>query len=224
MLKPLMNYIVTPVIMRIFSLLCRIEASEISRLPATGPYIVITNHVNFLEVPVFYIATRPRKLNALAKEETWRNPFLAILANSWGAIPVKRGTADFTAMKAADKVLREGGILVIAPEGTRSGDGILAEGHPGSAFIAQRNQVPVYPVAHLGGEHFYSRLKRLRRTPMQIKVGEPFLIPKPDRKVRIPIEDISAQMMARLARLLPESQRGIYAQAAEADTPLLTSL
>ena len=210
--------------MRFFSIICRIDASEIQKLPLQGPCVVIINHINFLEVPVFYAATRPRKLSALAKEESWKNPFLAILANNWGAIPLRRGTADFTAMKAADAMLRQGRILVIAPEGTRSGTGILAKGHPGAAFIAQRSQVPVYPVAILGGQHFYSRIKRLLRTPITLKVGEPFIISKGDRSARVPVDQASDQMMARLARLLPESLRGAYAQTALKETPLLASV
>lgn len=218
-MRRMFSGIVSALIKIILLIICRIDAGEVSKLPQDGAYLLVMNHVNFLEVPVMYLFLRPRKLYSLVKEETWKNPFLGYLADSWDAIPIKRGAADFTAFSAAEKVFKSGHMIIMAPEGTRSGNGVLARAHGGAVLLAVRNGVPVYPIAHTGGECFYSRIRRLRRTPFTIRVGEPFTVrldkgEKLDSSLR---REITGEIMGRIAVLLPESQRGVYAEAALAE-------
>jgi 1-acyl-sn-glycerol-3-phosphate acyltransferase len=214
----LSSRIVTPVIKFILSALCRIEADEMSRVPEAGPLIVAMNHVNFLEVPLVYAFLYPRYAVGIVKRETWDNPLLGALADSWEAIAIDREGSDLSAMRQALAVLERGGILLIAPEGTRSGHGRLQPGHGGVVQLALRSGAPIMPLAHFGGERFWENLKAFRRTRFTIRVGRAFRLVVPEspdgretrsvsRSVR---EEMTAAIMNRLSMLLPESQRGAY--------------
>ncbi|MBU0928655.1 MAG: 1-acyl-sn-glycerol-3-phosphate acyltransferase [Spirochaetes bacterium] len=223
--------ILTPLIKLILSGLCRIDASELERVPRSGPLIIVTNHVNFLEVPILYTRLFPRDIVGIIKRETWDNPLLGALADSWGALAIDRGASDLAAMRSALEVLDSGKILVLAPEGTRSGHGRLQKGHGGVVQIALKSGARILPIAHFGGERFWKNLKSLRRTSFTIRVGQAFtLVPPsgdgipgdgaaglggakvPDRRsvpksVRIEMTDA---VMNRLSLLLPEDRRGAY--------------
>ncbi len=212
---------VTTVIRGILHVLCRIDARELEKLPRRGPYLIVVNHVNFLEVPILHIfiqrRVQPRRACSFIKSETWSNPFLRYLAGIWHAIPLRRGAADLSAFQAAREVFRRGDILMIAPEGTRTGNGVLRRGHPGAVLLATKNDVPIYPVAHLGGHRLYENLRRLRRTPFTLSVGAPFYVEVPEngtlrRSLR---REVTDEMMGRLAVLLPPVYRGEYRAAAE---------
>lgn len=216
-MRRLFSGFVSALIKTLLRCLCRIDSSETQKLPMTGPCLFVMNHVSFIEVPIMYLFLRPRTLYSLVKEETWKNPFLGYLADIWNAIPIKRGTADFKAFGAVEKAFRDGAIVIMAPEGTRSGDGILREAHGGAALIALRNRVPVYPIAHTGGELFLSRLRRFRRTDFRIRVGRPFFVDVPVSASRVSPSlrrEITSEIMGRIAELLSEDRRGPYAVSA----------
>jgi 1-acyl-sn-glycerol-3-phosphate acyltransferase len=101
--------------------------------------ILVANHINFLEVPIMFTHLQPRPVTGFAKVETWNNPAMGALFDLWGAIPLKRGSADTVAFKRGLEVLEAGKILAVAPEGTRSGNGMLQKGHPGVVMLALRS-------------------------------------------------------------------------------------
>ncbi len=213
--------IITPIIRLILSLICRIDAKEMRRIPRKGPLIVIMNHVNFLEVPLIYAFLYPRHTVGLVKRETWNNPLLGFIADSWEAIAIDRTGSDMSAMRRALDVLARGGLLLVAPEGTRSGHGRLQQGHGGVVQLALKSGAPIIPVAHTGGENFWRNFKSLRRTRFTVKVGPVFRLVPPGtvggpsrgavhsvpRSVRAEMTDA---IMNRLSLLLPQRQRGVY--------------
>ena len=191
---------------------CKIDRKDVSKIPLKGPSIIVANHINFLEAPILYLFMRPRHTRALAKSELWENPFSAFLMNLWEVVPIKRGSADFAGMKKAFDVLKNNDFLCLAPEGTRSLTGKLGQGKPGVILFAQKGNVPIIPMAHWGGESLSSNLKKLKRTPITIKVGEALEIRK-DLDVKIgPTErqKIADEAMIALARLMPEEYHGYY--------------
>jgi 1-acyl-sn-glycerol-3-phosphate acyltransferase len=213
---------VNAVIRAVVGLLCRVDVSELERVPRKGPLIMISNHINFLEVPLLYTLLQPRPLVGLVKVETWNSPPLAFLANLWKAIPVRRGTADLAAFRKCVSVLRQGKILAVAPEGTRSGDGRLGRGHPGVVHLALQGGFPVLPVAHFGGEKFWTNLRRLRRTRVHVRVGCPFVLEP--RATPVTREDrwaMTHEIMERIADLLPPRYRGVYGSRRAPQTGLL---
>ncbi len=206
------HYTVSWLIRIILSVLCRIDAGELRKLPKSGPYILISNHINFLEVPVIYTYGMPRQFVALVKAENWENPFFAFLGNLWHAIPIARGSVDRRAIAKANEALSERKILVIAPEGTRSRNGKLRPAFPGVVLFAVNSGIPVYPAGHFGGERFWRNLRSLKRTNFTVRIGKPFTVwadtaelTRRDRK------DIADEMMCRIAGLLPDRLRGHYA-------------
>jgi len=208
----ILERIVNAVIKTIVRTVCRIDDAELAKVPDKGPLIIITNHVTFLEAPVVYTHLMPRPLTAYSKTESWDKSFRGWLFDLWEIIPLRRGEADLTAIRKGLQVLREGTILTIAPEGTRSGTGVLAEGLPGAVTVALRSKAPIIPVATYGHENLTENLKRLRRTDFHIRVGEIFHLYQPSGKVTRQIrKQMIDEMMYRIAALLPEEYRGVYA-------------
>lgn len=194
----------------LLKLLCYIEDNELVGVPENGPLIIMVNHINFLEVPLITTSLLPREIRALTKKETWDNPFFRLLADSWGGIPIDRADPRVATFRTAEKALQEGKILFIAPEGTRTGDGILRQGHPGITSIALRTGAPILPVAHHGGERVWGNMRRLRRTPVTFRIGTPLRITSPDIITKQVKREITDQLMYELAALLPEPYRGHY--------------
>jgi len=191
---------------------CRLDAKAFHRIPAKGPAIIVTNHINFLEVPLLAAFLFPRPLAAMSKKENLTNPGYAYFANLWKAIPIDRGAVDTEAFKRCLSWVEDGGMLGLAPEGTRSKTGVLGLGKAGVAVIAHRAGVPIWPMAHWGGENFWPNLKRFKRTPVTVRVGKPFIIEPQGSMTKTVRQEVADEIMTRIAILMPEKYRGPYAQ------------
>jgi 1-acyl-sn-glycerol-3-phosphate acyltransferase len=197
--------------------LCRVDDAQLARVPQRGPLIIVGNHVNFMEVPLLYTHLQPRPLAGFAKAETWDNPALGLLADLWGAIPLRRGEADLVALRKGLKALEEGCILGVAPEGTRSGDGRLQQGHPGVILLALRSGAPLLPLVHCGAEIFWQNLARLRRTDFVVFVGQRFYLDPGGIKVTHQVRQLMTdEIMYQMAALLPPAYRGVYSDLTQA--------
>ena len=208
----MLKWFVNTVIKAIAHILLKIDARELKKVPMKGPLLAVANHVNFLDAPVVIVMLHPRPTTGFVKKESWDNPLHAFLFNVWGGIPIDRDIADFSAFRKAKEALNEGKILAVAPEGTRSHDGRMIRGKPGIAILARQCDVPILPLAYYGHEHFVENLKHLKRSPMRIRVGEPFKI-NWDGKSRDKetLQAVTDAMMLEVADLLPEDYRGVYA-------------
>jgi len=194
----------------------RIQVEGLDRIPAHGPVIVLYNHITFLD-PVILTALLPRESAAMSKVENFSNPVVGLVLRIFSAFPVERGEVDRGALRKSLEVLEEGGVLLIAPEGTRSGKPGLQEGKDGLAYLCLQSGVAMVPVAISGAERFMSNLKRLRRTPVRIEVGQPFrFVPKADKVHRPELREMTTEAMYELARLLPPGYRGVYADLSQA--------
>ncbi len=193
-------------------LLCRVDGEELDKVPRHGPLILVTNHVNNLEILVLRSRLVDRGVIGLAKSESWERPILRWLLDRWEAIPIRRGEPDIAAVRRALSVLKRGGILGLAPEGTRSHHGRLQRAHAGMVTIAVKGGAPLLPLVFHGGETFRQNARRLRRTPFHIRVGEPFEVRPPGARLTGEIRQrIADEIMYRLAALLPPQYRGEYA-------------
>jgi 1-acyl-sn-glycerol-3-phosphate acyltransferase len=172
-----------------------------------------------MDAPLVYTHLQPRKLTGFAKAETWQNPAIGLLFDLWGAIPVQRGQADTNAFRSGLEALRQGKILGIAPEGTRSGHGRLQRGLPGIVILAQHSEAPILPLVYYGGEKLLDNINRLKRTDFNIRVGKLFKLIFPegklDREVRKKMVD---EIMYQMASLLPEEYRGHYSDLTKLTT------
>ncbi len=201
--------------------ICKVDCSELERVPMKGPGIIIINHINFLDVPLIQVYIAPRKMHGMVKKETWKNLFLRFLLNTYDAIPVYRGGTNFETFKKVKYLLQKGDFICIAPEGTRSRNGILQKGRHGITSIASRDGVPIYPVTHRGGEEIWNNFKHFRRTKIIFKVGKPFFIKQDDINNRSTREEITREIMYQLAELLPVWMRGLYSDITEKSTDYL---
>ena len=198
-------------------ILCRIEKKELEKVPATGPLIIFSNHTGMVEVPIVFSELLPRPVTGLAKIESWDNWFLRIIFDLFHIIPIKRGDADMEAMHSMLRVLDEGFILGMSPEGTRNKSGALLKAYPGVVILALKSNSPLMPVAHWGGEDFRSNLKRLKRTDFHIRSGRLFQLDARGEKVTKEVrQQMVDEMMYQLAMLLPSQYRGAYSDLANA--------
>lgn len=192
--------------------LLKIDYREFDRVPRSGPGLFISNHTTNLEGPIYYVLFQPRESTGLAKTELWNNVITRFLMQIWEMIPVKRGRMDSRAMKKVDKAIQNRKFLGIAPEGTRSKDGQLQRGMPGTALIATRYNCPVIPLVQWGLTDLFENIVKLRRTPVEVRVGKPFYVRTPDgsKPTRTELRVIADEIMYQLAVLLPEKFRGVY--------------
>jgi len=202
---------ITFIIKLLLKILCKIEGNKLESIPHQGPLILVINHINFLEAPLIYTLLLPRKVCGILKKESWDSWFVGMLAKEWGAISINRETPGISTFKETGKALKEKKILCIAPEGTRSGTGVLAKGHPGVVFLALQNRVPILIIAHYGVENFWYNIKRLKRTRVTFVVGKPFMLASEMKTTKNVYQEITDQIMARMAFMLPERYRGAYA-------------
>jgi 1-acyl-sn-glycerol-3-phosphate acyltransferase len=212
-----MERLVNGAIRLLTGLVCRVDEEQLKRIPWHGPLIIVANHINFIETPLIFVRLRPRPVTGFAKAEWWRNAFVRRLFDMWGAIPLRRGEGDIEAFHQAFKALDDGKIMVLAPEGTRSGTGQLKRGQPGVALLALRSSAPVIPVALYGYEHLWRNMARLRRTDFHVVIGRPFRVrPVNGRVTSETRQAIVDQIMYQIASLLPDHYRGEYADRSRA--------
>lgn len=169
-------------------------------MPKTGPALVAGNHRGFLDGPMVAIFA-PREAQFLAKSELFHGSLARLLL--WvGQIPVDRGRADRAALRRASRVLADGGVLGIFPEGTR-GSGLVDTVQHGVAYLALRAPgVPVVPVACLGTEQALPEGARLPRwrTRVDIVFGPPFQLTVPvNPRARSAVAVAAEEIRVRLA-------------------------
>ena len=207
----------------LMSFLCRIDDAQLARVPDQGPLIVVTNHVNILEIPIIYTHLQPRAVTGFVAAYRWDSRWLRWLLDVCGAISLRRGEADVAALRRGMEMLKAGYMVIISPEGTRSGHGRLQKGHPGVVLLALHSGAPLLPVVYHGSERYPDNLRRLRRTDFHIVVGKPFYLDaggvKVTRQVRRQMVD---EVMYQMAALLPPAYRGVYSDLNAATEMYLT--
>lgn len=122
----------------------------LENVPADGSVMLCCNHISMMD-PVELVAVVKRPVRFMAKEELFRSPFTKWLFGGLGAIPVKRGENDLSSVRECLKLLREGAIVGVFPQGTRNAEGLFdaAKRKPmltGAALIALKGNADIVPV------------------------------------------------------------------------------
>lgn len=186
----------------------------LENVPASGAYIVVSNHTSNLDPPFVGAAIgrqTGRPIHFMAKQEIFHWPLIGWLARGSGVFFVRRGEGDRAAQRIALDHLAAGRPIGIFPEGTRSRDGILSEAKPGVALLAMRSGATLVPVGISGsGKIFPGRSRWPHRTRVDIRIGKPFSLPhQPDGRLdREAMLQGAERIMREIAALLPEWQRG----------------
>lgn len=126
-----------------------------------GGFIAMGNHTSNWDPIVLGFSIRTRPVHYLAKQELFRNKAAAFFLRRLYAVPVARGSGDIGAVRKALEILKQGGVLGIFPEGTRSAGQDLGRFEPGVALLALRSGCPVLPVYISGGYHIFHRVNVL---------------------------------------------------------------
>jgi 1-acyl-sn-glycerol-3-phosphate acyltransferase len=201
----------------IATMLLRVEIEGQENIPST-PFILMANHINWLDPVVAGLAIYPRDAMFMIKLENANHRYLRYFFGAYGGLPIERGEADLGAIRRAVEVLTvDRDILYVSPEGTRSEDGRLLEAKNGMAFVALRAGVPILPVGISGVTAFGENLKRRQRTDVRAKVGYPFRLRAPDGRARKKVMSaMTREAMFQLAALLPPEQWGAYSDVTHA--------
>jgi 1-acyl-sn-glycerol-3-phosphate acyltransferase len=197
----------------VINLIARVEVEGLENIPAQGGFAVATNHLGRLDVALlFYVMEGDFILTIAEKyEHHW---LFGPLGNAVDGIWLDRFNADIPALRKVLARMKAGGILVIAPEGTRSKTEAMAEGKPGVAYLALKAGVPIVPAGLTGTEDrlVVERLKHFKKSEIKIVVGTPFNLPPIQRKDRdTTLKQYTDEIMCRIGVLLPEKYRGVYA-------------
>jgi 1-acyl-sn-glycerol-3-phosphate acyltransferase len=198
-------------ILVIANALCRIEIDGRSNVPEKGPFIMASNHLHLFDPPLILVAVPYRRMTALAADKWSKVWPISWLLKSMGTIFVRRGEVDREALNKCLAVLNAGGIIGVAPEGTRSRTGTMQRGKPGIAYLATKADVSIVPVGVSGQNEIFSEWKRLRRPQVVVRIGEPFkLEPVSGRNKSEQLQARSDEVMRRVACLVHEELRGVY--------------
>jgi 1-acyl-sn-glycerol-3-phosphate acyltransferase len=181
--------------------LFRLRVHGRENVPATGGYVLACNHLsNFDPWPLGMPLWPQRWLRFMAKSELYWWPATLVL-NGAGAFKVRRGTGDREAMTTAERLAREGNVVVMFPEGTRRRKGLVkrheARAHSGAARIALEAGVPLVPAAVAGTDRL------LRLGPIKVVFGAPLEIDdlRASDDIRRASQEATERLMARIAEL-----------------------
>lgn len=149
-----------------------------------GPCIIAANHCSYLDPPLVGIACK-RAIHYFARKSLLDVPVLGPILPQLNVIPVDQKNADRSALMGAIRVVRNGGAVLIFPEGTRSTDGRFKGAQPGIGMIAAKTGAPVLPVRISGS---FEALPRGAGFPkparIEITIGPPLMPPLLERMER----------------------------------------
>jgi len=166
----------------LFVLLFRIRTFGRERIPKVGGVLLVANHQSFLD-PVIVSVGLQRQVCFFAREDLFRGRFFPWFIQSLGAFPVKRGSADTGAIKAAIERLRAGEVVLLFPEGTRTPDGSVGAFHSGMCMIAVRGKAVMLPAAIDGAFEAWPRGRKLFTfSPVRVGYGDPIDLAGKKRK------------------------------------------
>ncbi|MCU0301687.1 MAG: 1-acyl-sn-glycerol-3-phosphate acyltransferase [Candidatus Nanopelagicales bacterium] len=160
--------------------LYRPHVEGLEHIPAEGPAILASNHLSFSD-SIFLPLVVDRKITFLAKAEYFTGPgvkgwMTKHFMSATGQVPIDRtgGRASVAAIGTGIRVLREGSLLGVYPEGTRSPDGRLYRGRTGPARMALAAPAPVIPVAMIGTDRIQPTGQKVPNlAPLEIRIGPP---------------------------------------------------
>ncbi len=196
----------------VFRMVTDLTITGEENLPERGPLLVVGNHFSFVD-PAAFVRLSRWPMEFLGGADPPNAPVWSrILPNMWGIYKLYRGTGARDALKAAEAVMSQDGVLGIYPEGG-SWAAVLRPARPGTAFIATRAGAPILPVGLSGFTEVFPALKRRRRAKVQINIGKPFgpfKVAWRGRARREQLDEIGHEIMRQIAALLPEEERGFY--------------
>lgn len=150
-----------------FRIFKRVTVEGRENIPKQGPVLLCSNHPSAWDMFLIAVFVK-RKVHYMAKVELFRNPILAFILKCLGAFPVSRGKGDVGSVKTVFRLLDEGKVVGIFPEGTRTPGKDPKKRKAGAAMIAARSKAPVIPVGVVWNKKIFSKVR--------LVFGEPFFV------------------------------------------------
>lgn len=203
----------------VFKLIFRLEITGLDNIPASGPSLLMMNHITLLDPILCMGAVRQRFVIPMTKVENLENPFVAPFVRWWGSYSINRGEIDRKALMNSIELLKSGQLILIAPEGHRHPEG-LSQPKDGFAYIATKADAVIIPAA-ISGAVGWQRAFKLQRPRIQVNFGRPFRF-KTGANRRVQRDDLPVMMdeaMYQLAMAVrDETRRGVYSDLSKATT------
>ena len=174
-------YVIVGVVSFICKVLYRYRVVGREKLPPLvdkSGVVAISNHTSYLDVVFMYLGMFPRYWpRFMARDTLFEHEPLGWIFAHIGAFPIKRDSADRTAVKRAARMLKNGEIVGIMPEGSRRGKGSAAlHVHGGAALIARMGKAPILPMAVHNVDKVKRKGERLRFPKITVEFGDPVLL------------------------------------------------
>lgn len=190
-----------------------VEIIGSENLPSGG-FVIAANHIGRLDAALAYFVLDRSDIIMVVAEKYEKYGIFRWLVKLTNGMFVDRYNADIHAIRETLRRLQQGQVFTITPEGTRSKSGNLIEAKPGGIYLAWKAGVPVLPVALTGTEDAVvaDRLKHFKRLKIKIVAGQSFTLPPVKGKDRdAAMQQYTDEVMCKIAALLPEERRGVYA-------------
>lgn len=195
----------------VWSITGRLTVTGQEAMPPYGPLLVASNHLSLNDAGSLVVAL-PRQIVFLAKKELWSNPVGRYYCNAVGAVPLDRERGGGEALRYALQALNQDRAILMFPEGGISQTGQLRQARTGLAWLALKTQAPILPVGIAGSEKFPSWRMPVPLSSWQVNIGTPFTPPQVEGPInKAMLNSVSDMVMERIAALLPEAYRGVYA-------------
>ncbi len=170
---PLLYHFIHIVTRPLFKSFFRFQVFGVENIPPKGGVMLMINHVSYLD-PIFIGAAVQRNLHYMARSTLFKKGFADRFLRSLNAFPVHLGSPDRAAIRNALKLLDEGNLLLVFPEGTRSHDGSLGKAQDGVGFMAYRTKACVIPVFLDGTEKAMPRgANMIKCAKATVSFGQP---------------------------------------------------
>ena len=187
-------------------------------IPRKGPFLLISNHQSWLD-PIFCSAPLRRQLIFIGRDSLFRNWLFRIIIVSVGAIPIRRNTADLTAIKRMIGRLKEGFGLCLFPEATRTSDGKIAMLRPGFSLLSRKGNAAIVPVVIDGAFQCWPRTKKFFSPWYRISVYYGKCI-EPEQARSMSDDELAAHVTNIMRRMLNESRVRLGNEVYEYDEDL----
>ena len=183
-----------------FKVVHRWQISGLEHIPEDGATILVANHISNLDPPLVGSPLQ-RKVHFMAKAELFEVPVLGQVIPQLGAFPVRRGAGDRAALRTVFKLLDEGQVLGLFPEGTRSKSGEVEEAHSGAAVFALRSGATVVPTAIIGPVKAFRKVRLIYGPPVDLSR---FQGVKANKEI---IAEATEEIMGAIERLIEQHRK-----------------
>jgi 1-acyl-sn-glycerol-3-phosphate acyltransferase len=206
-----------------FKVLWKVDVTGLENIPDTGPTILMMNHISTIDPVLCMGAVTHRYVIPMTKIENAQHPLIGWLVRWYDAYTVNRGEVDRQALTNSIELLKSGQLILIAPEGTRSPDGLI-QPKDGLTYVATKANAVIVPAAVAYAQDWLAKLKHFKQAYAHVHFGKPFRFKTMGRE-RIPRDELAKmtqEAMYQLALALPdENRRGYYSDISRATTDTL---